>query len=180
VWNDDGSAKYRPTVHYSYCPTDAAIMSVQELRMRNWKMQSQQRILNNEIESGRDELGVLLMGHDYKSWWTGSLLSIDEARAILPNQSATTLQVAASVVAATCWMFNNPNGGVRVPDDLPHEEVLKVAYPYLGTFQSGPVDWDPLMNRNDLFPGFGNGPTRLDPADPWQFANFIVPTPRAV
>ena len=55
-----------------------------------------------------------------------------------------------------------------------------MAYPYLGTFQSGPVDWDPLMNRNDLFPGFGNGPTRLDPADPWQFANFIVPTPRAV
>ena len=180
VWNEDGTAKYRPTVHYSYCPTDAAIMSVHELRMRNWKMQSGQRILNDEIESGRDELGVLLMGHDYKSWWTGSLLSIDEARAILPGQSATTLQVACSVVAATCWMFDNPNGGVRVPNDLPYEEVLKVAYPYLGTFHSKAVDWDPLMTRNDLFPGFGNGPTRLDQADPWQFANFIVPTPRAV
>ncbi len=56
-------------------------------------MQTRQRILNDEIISGRDELGVLLLGHDYTGWWTGSLLSIDEARAILPGQSATTLQV---------------------------------------------------------------------------------------
>ena len=35
--------------------------------------------------SGRDELGVLLMGHPYRSWWTGSLLSIDEARAVVPE-----------------------------------------------------------------------------------------------
>jgi len=55
-----------------------------------------------------------------------------------------------------------------------------VAYPYLGTFHSAAVDWDPLKHRNDLFPGFGNGPTRLDNTDPWQFANFLVPTPRAV
>jgi homospermidine synthase len=58
--------------------------------------------------------------------------------------------------------------------------VLDVAYPYLGTFHSGPVDWDPLAHRNDLFPGFGNGPLRIDPSDPWQFANFVVPSPRAV
>ena len=76
MWNDDGTAKYRPTVHYSYCPTDAAIMSVQELRMRNWKMQKDQRILNNDIESGRDEPGVLAMGPSYKSLWTGPLLHV--------------------------------------------------------------------------------------------------------
>ncbi len=180
VWNDDGKAKYRPTVHYAYHPTDAAIMSVHELRMRNWKMQSQQRLLTNAIVSGRDELGVLVMGHDYKSWWTGSLLSIDESRAILPGQNATTLQVACSVLAATAWMIDNPNAGVNVPDDLPWSYVLDIAYPYLGTFHSGPVDWDPLATRNDLFPGFGNGPLRIDPSDPWQFANFVVPSPRAV
>ena len=98
VTDTHGNAVYRPTVHYAYHPSDAAINSVLELRMRRWEMQPEQRILNNEIISGRDELGVLLMGHPYKAWWTGSLLSIDEARAILPDQSATTLQVAGSIV----------------------------------------------------------------------------------
>ena len=39
VWGDDGNAVYRPTVHYAYRPSDAAINSVLELRMRNWEMQ---------------------------------------------------------------------------------------------------------------------------------------------
>ena len=40
VWGDDGNPVYRPTVHYAYHPSDAAINSVLELRMRNWEMQS--------------------------------------------------------------------------------------------------------------------------------------------
>ncbi len=75
VWTTNGNPIYRPTVHYAYHPSDAAINSVLELRMRGWEMQPEQRILNDEIISGRDELGVLLMGHPYRSWWTGSLLS---------------------------------------------------------------------------------------------------------
>jgi homospermidine synthase len=174
VWGDNGNAIYRPTVHYAYCPTDAAIASVLELRMRNWTMQSRQRILNDEITSGRDELGVLLMGHPYRSWWTGSLLSIDEARAILPHQSATTLQVAGSIIAAVGWMIENPNEGVCVPDDLPWRDVLNIASRYLGTTYSAATDWDPLSTRNDLFPSFANDADGLDHTDPWQFSNFLV------
>ena len=174
VYDDSGTAIYRPTVHYAYCPTDAAIASVHELRWHNWEMQPKQRIMNNEIHSGRDELGVLLMGHDYKSWWTGSQLSIDEARAILPGQSATTLQVASSVMSAIVWMFDEPERGVCVPDDLPWETVLATARPYLGTLFSGPLDWDPLSTRVPVFPGFSDEGARLDPSDPWQFCNFLV------
>ena len=174
VWGDDGNPVYRPTVHYAYHPSDAAVNSVLELRMRNWVMQSRQRILNDEITSGADELGVLLMGHPYRSWWTGSLLSIDQARAILPHQSATTLQVAGSIVAAVSWMIENPNEGLCVPDDLPWREVLRVATPYLGTMHSAATDWDPLTTRNDLFPGFANDADGLDRDDPWQFSNFLV------
>jgi homospermidine synthase len=174
VWGDDGNPVYRPTVHYAYCPADAAINSVLELRMRNWNMQSQQRILNDEITSGADQLGVLMMGHPYRSWWTGSLLSIDEARAILPHQSATTLQVAGSIIAGVSWMIEYPNEGVCVPDDLPWRDVLEVATPYLGTMFSGATDWDPLTTRNDLFPGFSNDADGLDRSDPWQFSNFLV------
>jgi homospermidine synthase len=168
-----GQAIYRPTVHYAYHPCDAAIASVLELRMHNWEMPSRQRILNDEIISGRDELGVLLMGHPYRSWWTGSLLSIDEARAALPGQSATTLQVAGSIVGCVAWMIEHPEEGVRVPDDLPWREVLDVARPYLGTLWSGSADWDPVSTRRDVFGPFTPGRDALDPADPWQFANFL-------
>src|SRR5262245_19443385 len=99
VWNGRRAA-YRPTVHYAYCPTDAAISSLHELEMRWWDLQEEQRILTDEIESGRDELGVLLMGHDFNSWWTGSLLDVHESRELVPGQNATTLQVAASVLGA--------------------------------------------------------------------------------
>ena len=174
VWDGHGNATYRPTVHYAYCPSDVGVLSVHELLMRDWEMQPRQRILNDEIISGRDELGVLLLGHDYTGWWTGSLLSIDEARSALPHQSATTLQVAASIVGAVTWMINNPNEGVRVPDDLPWEDVLKVATPYLGSMHSGPTDWTPLRDRNDLFPAFGSESDGLDLEDPWQFRNFLA------
>jgi homospermidine synthase len=171
VW-EDGRPIYRPTVHYAYCPTDAAIASLHELEMRNFEMQPMIRIMNDEIDSGLDELGVLLMGHPYKSWWTGSLLSIDEARRLAPGQSATTLQVAASVAGAVVWMVRHPNEGLRVPDDLPFEEVLRVAAPYLGPQVSDSIDWDPLQNRFDIFANYAS--RDLDHTDPWQFANFLV------
>ena len=177
VKNADGTDAYRPTVHYAYHPSDAAINSVLELRMRNWQMQPKERIFNDEIIDGRDELGVLLMGHDYKSWWTGSTLSIHEAREIIPNQSATTVQVAGSVVGAITWLLDCPSEGVRVPDELPWKKVLDATRPYIGPIHSAPSDWTPLKNRNDLFPGYGNDTSLLDHSDPWQFANFLAPTP---
>lgn len=176
VW-DGERAKYRPTVHYTYCPSDVAIASLHELRMRHLKMQSRQRILNDEIISGSDAMGILLMGHTYKSWWTGSVLDIDSARALVPNQSATTVQVAISVMAATVWMIENPERGVCVPDDLDHERVLEIAKPYLGTYYSEPVDWTPLDNRTEteLFDRFNAPRIRNgDPDETWQFTTFLV------
>ncbi len=169
-----GAAMYRPTVHYAYHPSDAAVNSVLELRMRSWVMQSKQRIMNDEIISGRDELGVLLMGHPYKSWWTGSIMSIDEARSAIAHQSATTLQVAGSILGAIAWMIEHPTEGVRVPDDLPWQDVLRVATKYLGTLWSGPSDWDPVSSRNDVFGAFSNERDGLDRTDPWQFTNFLT------
>jgi homospermidine synthase len=179
VWGADGPAGdpvYRPTVHYAYCPADVAIASVHELRMRSWEIQPRHRILNDEIVDGEDQLGVLLLGHDYTGWWTGSLLSIHEARALVPGQNATTLQVAASIVAAITWMIDHPDAGLRVPDELPWDSVLAVARKYLGTCHSDAVDWTPLRTRRalDLFPGLGDASDGLDLDDPWQFGNFLV------
>jgi homospermidine synthase len=171
VWQD-GKAIYRPTVHYAYCPADVAIASLNELRGYDYKLQEKQRILNDEITSGSDILGALLMGHAYQSWWIGSDLSIAESRRLVPHQNATTMQVAISVVAAAMWMMENPARGVCVPDDLPHEYILKIAKPYLGRWISKPADWTPLKHYQNAFPGHNN--PNIDPSDPWQFKNFLI------
>lgn len=171
VWEDD-KAVYRPTVHYAYCPADVAIASLHELSGSDYQLQKKLRIMNDEITGGSDILGALIMGHPYNSWWIGSDLSIEESRRLVPHQNATTMQVAISVVAATMWMIQNPAAGVRVPDDLPHEYILRIARPYLGRFISRAADWTPLKHYTNAFAGHNN--PALDRTDPWQFRNFLI------
>ena len=171
VW-ENGKAVYRPTMHYAYCPCDNAIISLQELRGYDYALQVKQRIMNDEITSGADILGALLMGHAYNSWWIGSDLSIGESRRLVPHQNATTMQVAISVVASSMWMMQNPAQGVCVPDDLPHDYILEVSKPYLGKFISKSSDWTPLKHYQNVFTGY-NKPD-LDWNDPWQFKNFLI------
>ena len=172
VWEGD-TPVYRPTVHYAYCPTDVAWASFVELEGNDYAYPEVQRIMNDEIISGRDELGVLVMGHPYKSWWTGMRTTIEEARDVAPHQSATTIQVAASILGAIQWLLTSPNEGVRVPDELPWQDVLDVALPYVGTLWSGPLDWDPVSSHTDWFDKWSG--RELDDDDPWQFTNFLVP-----
>lgn len=170
VW-EDGKAIYRPTVHYAYCPSDAAINSLHEMEMRGFKMQEKLRIMSDEIIDGRDELGVLLMGHDFKSWWTGSLLDIHTARKLVPHQQATVLQVACSAVAAAKWMIENPRRGFNLPDDIDHEFILNICMPYIKPFVSQPVDWTPLKNVNKKFFKFDG---KFKNEDVWQFVTFMT------
>jgi homospermidine synthase len=163
---------YRPTVHYAYCPCDCAIASLHELRGYDYKLQPRIRIMTDEIISGTDILGALVMGHAYQSWWCGSDLSIEESRRLVPHQNATTMQVAISVVAACMWMLENPERGLCLPDDLPHDYVLPISKPYLGKFISTPADWTPLKHYSNFFRGY-NQP-QLDLDDPWQFKNFLI------
>lgn len=169
VW-ENGKAIYRPTVHYAYMPCDGTIASLHELRCRNYEMQSSLRILNDEIISGSDILGALLMGHEYGSWWCGSILSIEKSRKLAPGQNATTVQVAFGVISAVMWMIEHPKEGVCTAEDLPHDFVLKIAKPYLGEFLSTPSDWTPLMNRKVYFKE--NPANKYDDDDVWQFKNF--------
>jgi homospermidine synthase len=171
VW-EDSRPIYHPTVHYAYCPCDAAIASLEELRGRNYVLQSNERIMRDEIIGGADILGALLMGHAYNSWWTGSILSIEESRRLVPNQNATTMQVAISAVAAALWMVENPSRGVCAPDDLPHDAILAIARPYLGRSVSIPSDWTPLQYYADNFAGYHQ--PDIDWDDHWQFKNFLV------
>ncbi|MFA5146704.1 MAG: saccharopine dehydrogenase C-terminal domain-containing protein [Candidatus Omnitrophota bacterium] len=168
---EKGKVVYCPTVHYAYLPCNETIVSLHELRCRNYDIQKGLRIMNDEIVDGSDILGALIMGHRYNSWWTGSVLSIEESRRLVPHQNATTVQVAIGVVSAVMWMLENPQKGLCMPDDLPYEHILNIARPYLGQFVSMPSDWTPLKNYQVFFKE--NPKMYLDRKNVWAFKNFL-------
>ena len=163
-----GQPLYRPTVHYVYCPCDAAIASVHEFRGRELTIQDKMRVAKTEIIGGMDELGVLLLGHGMNGWWYGSQMTIGEANAVLPGEGPTTVQVAANMLAGIVWMLKNPRKGYTEPEELPFDFILEIARPYLGTMGSIQTDWTPLADRNTLFNAY------LDPIHPWRFENFQI------
>jgi homospermidine synthase len=167
VPNGTGAA-YRPTVHYAYHPCDDAVLSLHELAGKNWHLQASKRLMMEEIVSGIDELGVLLMGHAKGAYWYGSRLSIEEARRLVPHNNATSLQVTAAVLAGMIWAIENPQAGIVEPDDIDHARCMEIARPYLGQVVGVYSDWTPLADRGVLFPE----PT--DTTCPWQFHNFRV------
>ncbi len=160
--------EYRPTVHYAYHPCDDAVLSLHELAGKNWIIQDTRRLMMDEITDGIDELGVLLMGHEKGAYWYGSRLSIAEARALVPHNNATSLQVTAAVLAGLVWAIENPRVGLVEADDMDHARVMQVARPYLGEMVGAYSDWTPLQDRGVLFS------EDVDPSCPWQFKNFRV------
>jgi homospermidine synthase len=166
--NADGAVRYRPTTHYAYHPCDDAVLSVHELAGRNWEMQPEKRLMTDEITSGIDELGVLLMGHAKGAYWYGSRLSIGQARELVPHNNATSLQVTAAVLAGVIWAMENPRRGVVEADEMDHARILEICGPYLGEVVGVYSDWTPLQGRGVLFP------EDLDDSDPWQFKNIRV------
>jgi homospermidine synthase len=166
---DGDKVSYRPTVHYSYHPCDDAVLSVHEFAGRNFVMQSEQRILMDEISSGGiDELGVLLAGHAKNAYWYGSQLSIDEARKLCPFNNATSLQVCVAVLSGVIWAMENPRRGIVEPDEMDYRRNLEICMPYLGPVVGEFTDWNPLTGRESLFT------EDLDREDPWQFKNVRV------
>ena len=159
---------YRPTVHYAYHPANDAVLSVHEFAGRNWHLQERKRILNEEIIAGIDELGVLLAGHKKNAYWYGSQLSIDEARQLVPHNTATSLQVCVAVLSGMVWAIENPQAGVTEPDEMDFRRNLEVCMPYLGPVVGVYGEWTPLTQRGELFE------EDLDRSDPWQFKNVLV------
>nr|WP_321984238.1 saccharopine dehydrogenase C-terminal domain-containing protein [uncultured Lichenicoccus sp.] len=159
---------YRPTVHYAYHPCDDAVLSIHELAGRNWRLQPSQRLMMDEISSGMDELGVLLLGHARGAYWYGSRLTIGEARRLVQYNNATSLQVTAAVLAGMVWAMEHPHAGLVEADALDHARILDIMRPYLGELVGVWSEWTPLQDRARLFP------EDLDRANPFRFSNVRV------
>ncbi|OGG79373.1 homospermidine synthase [Candidatus Kaiserbacteria bacterium RIFCSPLOWO2_01_FULL_54_13] len=162
-----GKAVYRPTVHYAYRSCDASILSIEECLGQNSVLQENQHILLDEIVSGMDELGVLLMGHKKGAYWYGSQLTIEETRKLAPYQNATGLQVTAAVLGGMVWAMEHPREGIVEADEIDHERIMEIVNPYMGKMTGAFTDWTPLKRDGALFAD------ESDAGDPWQFKNFL-------
>ncbi|MDX1366641.1 saccharopine dehydrogenase NADP-binding domain-containing protein [Pseudomonas sp.] len=103
------------------------------------------------------------------AYWYGSRLSIQQARALCPENNATSLQVTSAVMAGVIWAIQHPRRGIVEPDEMPHAAILQLCRPYLGEVDGVYSDWTPLEHHRGLFPA------DLDFDDPWQFKNFRGP-----
>jgi homospermidine synthase len=84
----------------------------------------------DEIVSGIDELGVLLLGHARGAYWYGSQLSIEEARKLVPHNNATRPSgLRRRFWAASSGAVENPKRGVVEPDEMDFERVLESRVP---------------------------------------------------
>jgi homospermidine synthase len=154
---------YRPTCHYAYKPTSIATDSIIEVFSNNKQLPLMKKVLNaDEIQSGKDELGVLLMGHERNAYWYGSQLTIEEARNLAPYQSATGLQVSSALLAGLIWAIKNPNEGLCETEEIDHDFCLNIQRQYLGEVSGYYTDWKPSVLGNK-------------DSDPWQFTNIEIP-----
>jgi homospermidine synthase len=165
---DGESVAYRPTVHYAYHPCDDAVLSIHEYCGKGYVLQDNQRLIKEEIVSGMDELGVMIGGNKKGTYWYGSRLTIEQAKALAPHNGATSLQTTAGVLGGMIWALQNPERGVVEPDEMDADFIMSIARPYLGEMVGVWSKWTPLTGREKFFP------EKLERNDPWQFANVLV------
>ncbi|MDR1310955.1 MAG: saccharopine dehydrogenase NADP-binding domain-containing protein [Burkholderiaceae bacterium] len=163
---DGDTVRYRPTVFYAYRPSDATVLSLHEMAGHCWRTPPIQTTVSDEITSGEDVLGVLLLGNPGGALWYGSRMSVEKARRLAPYNNATSIQVAAGVLSGMLYAIEHPALGVIEPDDVDHQFMLRVAAPYLGIITGEYSDWSPVQHRNWPMA------EQVDLDDPWQFSNF--------
>eukprot|EP01038_Epipyxis_sp_PR26KG_P007772 gene7772-10558_t len=166
---------YRPTVFYAYGPCDAAYDSIQEVFQRNNKEHELKRLIVDDVTSGSDELGCLILGDfdvgdaSITGFWHGSNLSIEQTRALAPHNNATTMQVVAGVVSGLVWMLENPTVGIIEADDMDYTRVLEIADAYLGTIVDQTTSWTPIESQTT----YHGAEVGIDDVN-WQFDSFLV------
>jgi homospermidine synthase len=150
TWRDEGHLKYRPTSYYAYHPCDDAVASLPLLDNDDAAKVRARRVIKDDISSGMDELGVFLISDSFPALWLGSNLSIGKARRQAPYNSATSLQVASSVVAALEWIVENPRAGVVESEQLDHEFIFDRSLAYWSPMVCEYVDWRPQPGLSSL------------------------------
>lgn len=140
---DPESPTYRPTVYYAYEPCDQTLDSMRLLDQSVGAENVTKSILKDDIISGIDELGIFLISKKFRAFWLGSNLSIGKARKMAKYNSATTLQVASSIIGGMKWAEDFPNAGVIESEKLDWRYVYDITVNYWEPIVSQQIDWKP-------------------------------------
>lgn len=141
--------EYRPTVYYAYRPADAAVRSIENLLRRGAAQPKTKTVFAGTF--GYDELGVLLVADTFTHWY-GSTLSAAHARALMPYNGPTTLQVTATIAAAMHYIKRNPERGALEAEDFSSRFIMERTRPYLGLVTSFGVNWrQPGVNKLEQY-----------------------------
>jgi len=132
---------YSPSVFYVYQPSSLALESLDCLRKAKYHPPPPEKcyaMRNDDVLSGFDSVGTLLLFKDGKAHWTGSVVSVEFSRGLgFRHSNPTIVQVGAGVWGAMKWIENNHKRlGYLEPEDLDYKQILKYAMPYLGRFYS--------------------------------------------
>ena len=145
----DGRPRHRPTVYYAYRPIDAALAYLPLLAGgvpspdNQREGLSETRVLKDELVTGIDELGVLVMSGRGESLWLGSALSIERARKLAPLNNATSLQVVSSVIGGMHWMIEHPRAGIVESDAIDHRTTFERVQKFWEPIQRVWTRWRP-------------------------------------
>lgn len=166
TYHEDGKT-YQTSNYYVYSPCEEAQKALEQIKKDNYELKLEPRPLKGyEIESGADIVGgLLIFKHDPieyiiygrkteepRCFWSGSILSIEDTRKMgFLLSGPTTVQVAASLVAAINWMIKNPEHGVTYPEDIPHSEILGDCKQWLGTIFTDFVRYSPKSTKLSSF-----------------------------
>ena len=123
------TGNYAPTVYFVYSPGDYAKRSLSENADR--KVKKYHVIRKEEIISGGESVGMILSGENFQTRYFGNYLRNENAA-----ESATAVQVSASLFAAYKYIQNHPRLGMLFPEEVDHREVLKTAKKELGEYIS--------------------------------------------
>ena len=157
---ENDKVKYRPSVMFLYSPCTAAqeylkVSKVneypnpdpnkpQDINNPNGTSIIRGHIYPNEYEiiyqekisSGTEYVGVLLIGENFKPVWVGNRVEMPYLYKKKKDsywQTPTITPVAASALAATCWMIKNKDkGGIYFPDEIEdYKYIIKLAEKYI-------------------------------------------------
>lgn len=169
---------YRPTVLFIYSPCDFAIKYLEKARINNYtninkteniddvvvrgfKYPKKYEILYKEnIKSGTEYVGVLLLGSNFKPVWIGNRIKKKFLYKNKKNsfwQTPTITPVSMSALSAMCWMIKNKDrGGIYFPDDIKeYNEIINFVERYISktiykTFSKKKIEKELDVNLDSL------------------------------
>jgi len=179
VTGENGEIVYRPRVMFIYKPSNIAEEYLFKSKVydypnsdkekeldhtdddgnfiiRGRKFPKDWEIVYEQIVSGTEFVGVLVVGDGFDPIWVGNRIELDFLYNKLHNkglywQTPTITPVAASALAAVCFMLKNKHkGGVYFPDDiLEYKSIIKIAEKYISKtiikiFKKGEINAESL------------------------------------